>query len=59
MCEPSVFDYIDGDDSRWERSPLGRLAAEGELLAYSRNGSWHAMDTLRDNREHEAQAKTW
>jgi glucose-1-phosphate cytidylyltransferase len=56
VCEPSVFDYIDGDDSSWERAPLERLAAEGELMAYSHKGFWHAIDTLRVKRELE---KLW
>jgi glucose-1-phosphate cytidylyltransferase len=50
VCEPSVFDYIDGDCT-WERTPLERLAAEGELMAYPHQGFWRAMDTLRDKRE--------
>ena len=51
VCEPSVFDYIDGDTTSWERAPLERLAAEGELVAYPHTGFWRAMDTLRDKRE--------
>jgi glucose-1-phosphate cytidylyltransferase len=50
VCEPSIFDYID-DDCTWERTPLERLAAEGELMAYPHQGFWRAMDTLRDKRE--------
>lgn len=48
VLEPSVFDYIDGDTSIWERAPLERLAAEGELAAYTHHGFWQPMDTLRD-----------
>lgn len=49
ICDPSVFDYIDqGDDTIWERSPLERLAAEGELYAFKHFGFWKPMDTLRD-----------
>jgi glucose-1-phosphate cytidylyltransferase len=51
VCEPSVFDYIDGDDTSWERTPLQTLATEGELVAYPHKGFWRAMDTLRDKRE--------
>lgn len=54
VLEPSVFDYIEGDDSVWERSPLERLAAEGELSAFRHLGFWRPMDTLRDQRELEA-----
>jgi glucose-1-phosphate cytidylyltransferase len=51
VLEPSVFSYIDGDDTTWERAPLERLAAEGQLTAYKHAGFWRAMDTLRDKRE--------
>ena len=43
-----ALDYIDGDDSIWERSPLERLASDGELRAYLHNGFWQPMDTLRE-----------
>jgi len=48
VLEPGVFDYIDGDATIWERTPLERLAAEGELGAYTHRGFWQPMDTLRD-----------
>ena len=34
ILSPKVIDFIDGDDTSWEREPLERLAAEGELRAY-------------------------
>ena len=48
VLEPSVLDFIDGDATIWEREPLQRLAAEGELHAYRHLGFWQPMDTLRD-----------
>ena len=48
VLEPGVFDYIDGDQSQWEREPLERLAEDGELMAYRHDGFWQCMDTLRD-----------
>jgi len=45
-----VGDYIDGDETVWERDPLERLAKEGELMAYTHRGFWQPMDTLRDKR---------
>ncbi|MEM7499009.1 MAG: glucose-1-phosphate cytidylyltransferase [Pseudomonadota bacterium] len=48
VLEPSVLDYIDGDETVWEREPLERLSAEGELAAYRHGGFWQPMDTLRD-----------
>jgi glucose-1-phosphate cytidylyltransferase len=51
VLEPSVIDYIGGDETPWEREPLERLAAEGELSAYAHNGFWQPMDTLRDRQQ--------
>lgn len=43
-----VLDYIEGDDTLWERGPMERLAAEGELMAYRHDGFWQPMDTIRE-----------
>ena len=48
VLERKVLDYIEGDDTIWEREPLERLAREGQLSAYSHHGFWQPMDTLRD-----------
>jgi glucose-1-phosphate cytidylyltransferase len=48
VVEPSVLDYIDGDETVWEREPMERLADEDKLAAYRHAGFWHPMDTLRD-----------
>ena len=50
VLEPEVFDYVEGDDIQWERGPLQRLAAEGQLMAYHHTSFWQCMDTLRDKR---------
>ncbi len=50
VAEPQVFDYIDGDDTQFEKEPLERLAADGELMAYKHDGFWQCMDTLRQVR---------
>lgn len=54
VLSPGVIDYIDGDDTHWERRPLERLAAEGQLAAYRHSGFWQPMDTLRDKSQLEA-----
>jgi len=51
VCQPEVFDYIDGDDTVFERSPLERLAKEKQLNAYKHGGFWMPMDTMRDKNE--------
>lgn len=48
VLEPEVIDYIDGDDTMFEREPLERLAKEGQLACYKHEGFWQCMDTLRD-----------
>lgn len=50
VLEPAVFEYIDGDDTQWEREPLERLAKDGQLMAYQHTSFWQCMDTLRDKR---------
>ena len=48
VLEPEVIDYIDGDETMFEREPLERLADEGQLGCYRHKGFWQCMDTLRD-----------
>ena len=49
VLEPGIFDYIDSDNTVWERAPLEQLAAAGELAAWRHDGFWKPMDTLRDH----------
>lgn len=52
VLQPEVFKYIkDGDATIWERGPLEGLARDGQLCAYTHNGFWKCMDTLRDKIE--------
>lgn len=48
VCEPKVFDYIEGDETIWERNPLEKIADEGQLVAFKHEGFWKPMDTLKD-----------
>jgi glucose-1-phosphate cytidylyltransferase len=48
VLEPAVHDYIDGDDTLFEKEPLERLAADGQLMAFRHEGFWQPMDTLRE-----------
>jgi glucose-1-phosphate cytidylyltransferase len=45
---------IAGDDTPWESEPLMQLAEQDELRAYSHQGFWQPMDTLRDKNHLEA-----
>jgi glucose-1-phosphate cytidylyltransferase len=66
VCEPAAIDYIDGDETTWEKEPMENIAANGEMVAYKHHGFWKPMDTLRDRHELEndwasghAKWKTW
>jgi glucose-1-phosphate cytidylyltransferase len=48
VCEPEVLDYIDDDDTQFEKDPMERLAKDGQLMAFRHEGFWQCMDTLRD-----------
>ncbi|MCK9403264.1 MAG: glucose-1-phosphate cytidylyltransferase [Chitinophagaceae bacterium] len=48
ICEPKVIDYIDNDSTIFEREPMEKLSAEGEVYTFKHTGFWKCMDTLRD-----------
>lgn len=48
VLEPGVFDYIEGDDTVFEKAPLEQLAKDGQLMVYRHDGFWKCMDTQRD-----------
>jgi glucose-1-phosphate cytidylyltransferase len=48
VLEPAAIDYVESDDTVWERGPMERLARNGELAAFRHGGFWQPMDTLRD-----------
>ncbi len=48
VLQPEVFDYIEGDDTIFERAPLEKLAKDHQLVAFKHDGFWQAMDTMRD-----------
>ena len=66
VLEPEVFDLIDGDPMIWEREPMERLANKRQIEAFTHDGFWRPMDTLRDKNHLEdlwennkAPWKTW
>ena len=54
----NVIDYVGDDLMPWEREPMRRLAAEGQMRAYLHDGFWHPMDTLRDKNHLDELANT-
>ena len=58
VLEPKVFDYIEGDDTVFEKEPIETLAKEGQLMAYKYEGFWKWMDTARDRNQLETLIET-
>ena len=48
VIEPQALDYIEGDETLWERDPLEKLSHDGQLAAYQHAGFWQCMDTIRE-----------
>ena len=48
VLEPEVLNYIDGDDTQFEKEPLERLAKDSQLMAFQHESFWQCMDTLRE-----------
>jgi len=48
VLQPEIVDYIPDDKILWEREPLEKIAADGQLCAYQHPDFWLCMDTLRD-----------
>ena len=50
VMSPSVLSLIDGATCVWEKEPLEKLASQRQLAAFTHEGFWHPMDTLRDKK---------
>ncbi|WP_148702312.1 sugar phosphate nucleotidyltransferase [Nitrosopumilus piranensis] len=48
VLEPDIFDYIEGDNTVWEKTPLEKLACEENLSAFKHVDFYQPMDTLSD-----------
>ena len=48
VLNPRIAELIAGDSTIWERQPLERLAATGELRVFRHEGFWQSMDPLRE-----------
>jgi glucose-1-phosphate cytidylyltransferase len=48
VLEPEALKYIDSDATAWEREPLEALARDKQISAFTHEGFWQPMDTLRD-----------
>lgn len=48
VLSPEIFNYIEGDNTVFEREPLEKLAEEGQLMSYMHKGFWQCMDSVRE-----------
>ena len=48
VLNSKVIDYIENDETIWERGPVENLAHEGNLAGYRHPGFWSCMDTLKE-----------
>jgi glucose-1-phosphate cytidylyltransferase len=48
VLHPRAIDYIDDDQTIWEREPVERLAKDGQLMGFRHTGFWSCMDTLKE-----------
>jgi len=56
VLSPKVIDFIRDDNTAFEHRPLSDLVRKDQLMAYSHDGFWKPMDTLRDRMQLE---KMW
>lgn len=56
VLNPQIFDFIEGDETIFERDTLSFLAAKNELIGYIHKGYWQCIDTLREKQQIE---KLW
>jgi glucose-1-phosphate cytidylyltransferase len=48
VLNAKVLEYIDNDNTAWEREPLERLVRDAQIVGYTHRGFWSCMDTLRE-----------
>jgi glucose-1-phosphate cytidylyltransferase len=48
VLEREAINYVDGDDTIWERTAVENLARDGQLMGYRHYGFWSCMDTLKE-----------
>ena len=48
VLNPQVIDYIENDDTIWEREPMEKLVQANQINAFLHDGFFQPMDTLRE-----------
>jgi glucose-1-phosphate cytidylyltransferase len=44
----NAIDYIEGDETIWEREAVEQLARNGQLMGFRHYGFWSCMDTIKE-----------
>ena len=48
ILNPDIFDYLEDDNTIFEKQPLQKLAENNQLMSYVYRGFWQCMDTTRE-----------
>ena len=48
VLNKKIFNYLENDQTVFEKEPLENLSKEKQLIAFKHNGFWQPMDTLRE-----------
>ena len=48
VVNKEALKYIKNSNEQWEKAPLRKIAASGNLMGFKHLGFWHPMDTIRD-----------
>ena len=48
VFEPELLQYIDGDETIFEKEPMEALVKRRQLISYVHHGFWQCMDTKRE-----------
>ena len=48
VCDPTLFGYLDGDQTVLEEYPLRTLSEQGKVFGFQHHGFWACLDTPRD-----------
>jgi glucose-1-phosphate cytidylyltransferase len=48
VLDAKAIDYVDGDDTVWERGAVEALVRDGQLMGYRHAGFWSCMDTVKE-----------
>lgn len=48
VLEPQIFDFIEDDETVFEKGPMEKLAKSGQLMCYRHTGFWQCMDTKQE-----------